>query len=321
MRSSTTGGRSSLTGGRSRKTRSRRGSDTRSGHGTVTPLSSKPRDSTTCRGSMREARLIPRRSEPLSGCAASTSVTWRSRSPSTTRRRSPGRGRRQCSSTCSPTRSCSSTTATTRSGWASRALRHERRLEDSAPRSVRQLRVERAPCVPVHIGPDERTGRDHAQAVALRGLDRPLRQRIGHASASERRWHVRLNQHDRVWMAFVPQCRKLSGHLRLEAAVFRIVADDELSGGPDANAGHNGIGWRIARRKCFFDGVVQFVYALHTSTSRPWGWLSSTSEQHLRQSFLRLYMAKSHSASGRPCKKSQIEFADSPRQPQSSASV
>jgi hypothetical protein len=60
-------------------------------------------------------------------------------------------------------------------------------------------------------------------------------------------------------MTFVSQRCEVPADLSLEAAHFRVVADDELGGRPDANARHDGVGGRITRRERLFDGVVQFV--------------------------------------------------------------
>jgi len=128
----------------------------------------------------------------------------------------------------------------------------------------------------MHVGAHEGTSRDHTKAIALRRLDRPLRKRVGNASSAESGRDVRLNQNDRVRMTLISQRSDLTGDFRLQSAVFRIVSDYELSRGPDANASDNRIGGGIARRECFLDSVVQFVFALHTSTSRRGLWLSAT---------------------------------------------
>jgi len=128
----------------------------------------------------------------------------------------------------------------------------------------------------MHVGAHEGTSRDHTKAIALRRLDRPLRKRVGNASSAESGRDVRLNQNDRVRMTLISQRSDLTGDFRLQSAVFRIVSDYELSRGPDANASDNRIGGGIARRESFLDCVVQFVWVLHTSTSRRFGlWLSS----------------------------------------------
>jgi hypothetical protein len=120
----------------------------------------------------------------------------------------------------------------------------------------------------MHIGAHEGTGCDHSKAIALRRLDRPLGKRVGNASSAESGGDVGFDQHDRVRMTFIPQGGNLTGDFRLQSTLFRIVPDNELSRGPDANASDNRIGGGIARRECFLDSVVQFVFALHTSTSR-----------------------------------------------------
>ena len=118
-----------------------------------------------------------------------------------------------------------------------------RRVFHQPPKAVGQLRIEpAAPGVPLHIRPHKWTGRHDTQAVALRGFDRPNGQRVGHAATAQRRRHVGLDQHDGVRMTLVAQCRELSTDLGLQAAHVGVITDDELSGGPDANAGHDGIG-------------------------------------------------------------------------------
>lgn len=133
---------------------------------------------------------------------------------------------------------------------------------------MRQLRIECASAsLTMHVGAHEGTGGDHAKAIAFRRLDRPLGKRVGDASSAKSGWDVRLNQDDGVRMTFIPQRGDLTGDFGLQSTLFRIVSDNELSRGPDANASDNRIGGGIARRECFFDGVVQFVCGLHTTTS------------------------------------------------------
>jgi len=128
----------------------------------------------------------------------------------------------------------------------------------------------------MHVGAHEGTGCDHAKAISLRRLDRPLGKRVGNASSAESGGDVGLDQHDRVRMTFIPQRGNLTGDFRLQSTLFRIVPDNELSRGPDANASDNRIGGGIARRECFLDSVVQFVFALHTFDLASGLWLSAT---------------------------------------------
>ena len=123
-------------------------------------------------------------------------------------------------------------------------LRRSVRLGDS----MRQLRIDaRLRVCRVHVRPHEGTGRDDAKAVALRRLDRPLRERVGHAASAQRGRHGRLDKHDRVRVPFVSQRGNLSVHFGFEPAILRVVAHDKLSGGPNANARHDRVGWRVAR--------------------------------------------------------------------------
>src|SRR5690242_6296757 len=119
----------------------------------------------------------------------------------------------------------------------------------------------------MHVGAYKWTRCDYAKTIALCRLDRPFRQGIGNASSAEASGNVRLDQHHGVWMTFIPQRCDLTGDFGLQSTLFRIVSDNELSRGPDANASDNRIGGGIARRECLLDGVVQFVCALHTTTS------------------------------------------------------
>ena len=51
---------------------------------------------------------------------------------------------------------------------------------------MRQLRVKRASAsLTMHVGAHEGTGCDHAKAISLRRLDRPLGKRVGNASSAE----------------------------------------------------------------------------------------------------------------------------------------
>lgn len=133
---------------------------------------------------------------------------------------------------------------------------------------MRQLRIERAIAShTMHVGAHKWTRCDHAQTISLRRLDRPFGQGIGYASSAESNGDVRLDQHHGVRMTFIPQRRDLTGDFRLQSTLFRIVPDNELSRRPDANASDNRVSRWIARRECLLDGVVQFVCALHTTTS------------------------------------------------------
>ena len=133
---------------------------------------------------------------------------------------------------------------------------------------MRQLRIERAIAShTMHVGAHKWTRRDHAKTIALRRFDRPFGQGIGNASPAESSGNVRLDQYHGVRMTFIPQRCDLTGDFRLQSTLFRIVSDNELSRGPNANASHNRVGGGIARRECLLDGVVQFVCALHTTTS------------------------------------------------------
>jgi len=67
--------------------------------------------------------------------------------------------------------------------------------------------------------------------------------------------------------------------------------------------------------------VVQFVWVLHTSTSRRALALTPHYEQHLRQSHLLKHLAKSHGPSAGPCKTHRFDLPFRHAQPQGSASV
>ena len=190
---------------------------------------------------MREAHLIPRRSGPPSASAAPTSVTWRSRSPSRTRRRSRSRGRSRPSSTCCRTPSCWSTTATTRSGRQGSADCPQCVVDDHSPLRLRVCRLMYA-CT---NGTAATTRRPSRSAVSMAhfasALATPRPRRRGR--------HFRLDEHDGVRVPLVSERGNLPVHLGFETALFRVVADDELSGGPDANAGDDGVGRSVARRE------------------------------------------------------------------------